>query len=81
MVQWLRLHTPNAGGTSSVPCQGTKIPHAMWGSQEKKKNTPIQKQANSSNRYFSKEDIQMPNKQMERCSTSLIIRESKSEPQ
>ena len=27
-VQWLRLCTPTAGGTSSIPGQGTKIPYA-----------------------------------------------------
>ena len=28
MVPWLRLHTPNAGGTGSIPGRGTKILHA-----------------------------------------------------
>ena len=27
VVQWLRLHAPNAGGLGSIPGQGTKIPH------------------------------------------------------
>ena len=40
-VQWLKLHTSNAGGTGSIPGWGTKISYAMQQGKKKKRLTVL----------------------------------------